>query len=84
MNSGEENGQEYAKCPSNKRALGGGVVESGPPPLLNRLYVRASGPLDETGTTAATQSGDIAKQWYAAVSNSGILPRDLKVFAICQ
>jgi hypothetical protein len=82
--SGEQYGEEYAKCPSNKRALGGGVVESGPPPLINLLYVAASGPLDETGTTAATQSGDTAKQWYAAVRNSGIRPRDLKVFAICQ
>jgi hypothetical protein len=74
--------EAYAKCPSNKRALGGGVVQSGqaPPGLL----VRASGPLDETNDPAQTISGDIAKQWYAAEYNGGPQPKDLKVAAICQ
>ena len=73
--------EEYAKCPSNKHALGGGVVESGSP---NGLLVRASGPLNASGTTAATQSGDIATQWYTTVSNyADIGPVNLKAFAIC-
>jgi hypothetical protein len=76
-----QTGEESAVCPGNKRALGGGMVEVGPP---TGVYVQASGPLDDTGTTTATQSGDIAKQWYAAVHNSGAQQRDLKVFAICQ
>jgi hypothetical protein len=74
-------GQEYAVCPPNKRALGGGVVQSGPP---ERLFVHASGPLDSTGETAQTVSGDIAKQWYAAVGNVSGQLRDFKVFAICS
>jgi hypothetical protein len=79
---GNQTNEAYAKCPGNKRALGGGVVQSGqaPPGLL----VRASGPLDETNVTANTQSGDVAKQWYAAEYNGGTQPKDLKVFAICQ
>jgi hypothetical protein len=78
---GNQTNEAYAKCPGNKRALGGGVVQSGDPVNLG---VRASGPLDETNVTANTQSGDVAKQWYAAVANRGTQPRDLKVFAICQ
>jgi Bacterial Ig-like domain len=74
-------GQEYAVCPPNKRALGGGVVQSGPP---DALYVRASGPLAETKDAANTVSGDIAKRWYAAVTNLSKEPRNLKVFAICS
>jgi hypothetical protein len=79
--TGKEYSEEYAKCPANRRALGGGVVQSGPP---DGPLVRASGPLDETGTTIQTQSGDIATQWYAAVSNfANTGPVNLKAFAIC-
>jgi hypothetical protein len=77
----KQDGEEYAKCPANRRALGGGVVKSGPP---NDLVVLASGPLDETGTTAQTQSGDTATQWYAAVQAlTQQADVNLKVFAIC-
>jgi hypothetical protein len=78
---GNQTNEAYAKCPGNKRALSGGVVQSGDPVNLG---VRASGPLDETNVTANTQSGDVAKQWYAAEYNGGTQPKDLKVFAICQ
>ncbi len=74
-------GEEYAKCTGKKRALGGGVVESGPP---DNLWVDASGPLNAGGTTAGTKTGDIAKQWYAAVNNDTNAPVDFKVFAICR
>ena len=73
-------GEASAVCPSNKRALGGGVVQSGP---VRDSRVRASGPLNASGNTAQTQSGDLAKQWYAAVLNFSTGPRDFKVFAIC-
>jgi hypothetical protein len=77
-----QDGEEYAKCPANKRVVGGGVVQSGPP---NGLVVLASGPLDETGTTAQTQSGDTATQWYAAVQAlTQQADVNLKVFAICE
>jgi len=75
-------GEAFARCLGTKRALGGGVVQSGPP---TDLVVRASGPLDATGVTIETNDGDIAKQWYAAVGNdpSGT-QQSLKVFAICE
>ncbi len=75
-------GEEFAKCPGNKRALGGGVVQSG---RSIDFRVRASGPLDSSGVTAKTVSGDIATQWYAAVfSFSANNQRDFKVFAVCE
>ncbi len=75
-------GEAFAKCPGTKRAVGGGVVQSGA--ASNELKVVASGPLDETGVTANTITGDIATQWYAAVRNSSTDSRVFKVFAICS
>jgi hypothetical protein len=73
-------GEEFAKCESGKRALGGGVVQSG---STAGLFVDASGPLDASGVTLNTRDGDVAKQWYAAVGNVSFDDRVLKVFAIC-
>jgi hypothetical protein len=73
-------GEEFAVCPGNKRALGGGVVQSGP---AVEVAVRASGPLASSGVTAQTVSGSIPKQWYAAVYSVSEKTRDFKVFAIC-
>ena len=77
----ERTGEEFAVCPGNKRALGGGVVQSGP---AQGVFVRASGPLNSGGVTAKTVSGSIPKQWYAAVGNGSGQQRDLKVFAVCE
>jgi hypothetical protein len=74
-------GEESAKCPGKQRALGGGVVQIGP---ATTGWVRASGPLDNTGDPANTQSGDIAKQWYASVANLDEQSQNFKVFAICS
>lgn len=70
-------------CPSGKRALGGGVDQPG---ATNPLFgwVRSSGPVDGTGTTANTDSGDVAEGWYASVYNFGGTTRDFHVFAICS
>lgn len=73
--TGPQTGEAFARCPGTKRALGGGVVESGAP---NDLFVHAS------GVTANTNDGDIAKQWYAAVFNDDAVARNFKVFAICE
>ncbi len=75
-----DNGEAFAVCPREKRALGGGVVQSGSPA---GIFVRASGPLDSTGTTLKTIDGDIPKMWYAAVQNINPTARTFKVFAIC-
>ncbi len=70
----------YARCGKGKRALGGGVAQSGPP----SVWVRASGPLDASGDALNTETGDAAKQWYAAVRNGSGLPQVVRVFAICS
>ena len=74
--------REYAQCPSGKRALGGGVVQSDTAP--DRLSVQASGPLDASGVLSQTKDGDVAKQWYAAVYNGRRTMQDFKVLAICE
>jgi hypothetical protein len=56
--------EAYAVCPGKKRALGGGVVQSGSAETV-RVY-GGSGPLDATEVTLETNDGDVAKQWYAA------------------
>jgi hypothetical protein len=81
----DQTGDAYAKCPGKKRALGGGVVQIGPTqPTTRGLRVQASGPLNASGSPAQTKSGDIAKQWYAAVFNRTAEPQNFKVFAICS
>ena len=48
-------------CPTGERALGGGVfTESGNSPVA----IGADGPLDETGLTANTDDGDVARFWF--------------------
>jgi hypothetical protein len=76
-----QTGEAFAKCASTRRALGGGVVQSG---TANNLRVRASGPLDATGITLNTNDGDVAKQWYTAIVNFSGALREFKVFAICE
>jgi hypothetical protein len=76
--------EAFARCRGGKRALGGGVVQSGSAETV-RVY-GGSGPLDATGVTLETNDGDVAKQWYAAVSHSDHInqQRLFKVFAICE
>ncbi len=45
---------------------GGGTT---PAPGTVGSQVQVSGPLDETGLTANTVDGDIARKWYANVNN---------------
>jgi Ca2+-binding RTX toxin-like protein len=70
-------------CPAGSRALGGGVgVVGTPAPVLS--FVRRSNPLDETGTTANTDTGDVARSWFASVKNVTNATLDSRVFAICS
>jgi hypothetical protein len=78
--SPESTGEATVSCGSGRRALGGGVVQSG---SADGVWLRASGPLDASGVTAQTRTGDIATQWYGAVFNDSGLQRLVKVFAIC-
>jgi hypothetical protein len=76
-----QTGEAFAGCPAGKRALGGGVVQSGE---ASGFDLGASGPLDATGSTAGTVTGDVAKQWYGVVNSSSQQPRTFKVFALCS
>ncbi|HST24785.1 MAG TPA: calcium-binding protein [Gaiellaceae bacterium] len=71
-----------AQCPPGKRALGGGIGATTPGLSWNER----SGPLDETGVAAKTQSGDVARSWSASVAQVSSLddaPRTFRVAAIC-
>jgi hypothetical protein len=78
---GDHVGRARARCPSGKRAVGGGIIESGE---LGFVRVRASGPLDATGSPANTRDGDVAKQWLGAVENRNDYGIRVKVLAICE
>jgi hypothetical protein len=75
------NGAEgVVTCPGNQRALGGGIVHEG---SLGDLDLRASGPLDDSGTMAGTRDGDRPVSWYAAASNFTGTPRNFRLFVVC-
>lgn len=42
-----------------------------------------SGPLDETGTTANTDAGDVARSWFASIENVSAA-KAFRVFALCS
>jgi Ca2+-binding RTX toxin-like protein len=69
-------------CPAGNRVVGGGLAQLDPvsPPFG---WVQGSGPVDATGTTANTDSGDVAEGWYASVFNFGATARNFHVYAIC-
>jgi hypothetical protein len=71
---------EYARCPPNKRALGGGVIQSG---AARRSFVRATGPLDASNEMESTDDGDVATRWYAAMANASGATKSYKVLAVC-
>jgi hypothetical protein len=79
----------FASCPPGRRAVGGGVVESG----RRFVYVGSSGPLDASGAgvpldpsaaVANTKDGDKAGGWYAGVSNASSKSVHLKALALCS
>jgi Ca2+-binding RTX toxin-like protein len=70
------------QCPAGKRVLGGGIGATTP----GLSWTERSGPLDETGEAAKTESGDVARSWSASVaqvSSIGDPPRVFRVSAIC-
>lgn len=66
-------------CDRGTRAVGGGVVQAGPPSVT----ISASGPVDGRGTFESTRKGDVARGWLAFVSNGSLEPRKARVFAVC-
>lgn len=73
-----------ATCPGNERVVGGGVGQTGAITGVP-FALEQSGPLNETGTTAATKTGDVARSWYGAVFvESDDVSRDVRVVALCS
>jgi hypothetical protein len=68
------------QCPAGTRAVGGGVVTDSTDP---DDLTAASGPLDDTGTTAGTVDGDVPRYWYVNVLN-GTGSRTYYGYAICS
>jgi len=66
------------QCPTGKRVLGGGVGAT----TFDLSWIELSGPLDETGETAKTESGDVARSWSVEVGQVGDR-RLFRVSAIC-
>src|SRR4051794_32212769 len=78
-----------ARCPPGQRAVGGGLDTQGSPWVIDPndkgdSHLEVSGPRDETGTTAGTDTGDVPRSWYGAIRNGTGETRTFKVFAICS
>jgi hypothetical protein len=74
-----------ATCPSGTRVVGGGVgFTSTDPRFLAFGFVLQSGPVDETGRPASTETGDVARSWLASVWAPALGPIETRVFAICS
>jgi len=69
------------QCPSGERAISGGVLtDSG----HTGMTLIADGPLDSTGTTANTESGDVARYWYSAIDNATGANESFTHYAVCS
>jgi hypothetical protein len=75
--------ENFAGCPAGQVATGGGTSAIEEPTSLDRI--EQSGPLDDTGLTTNTETGDTAHYWYAGVRNFDTASaRSYTVSAICS
>jgi Ca2+-binding RTX toxin-like protein len=84
---GMESASAAAACPDGSRVVGGGVDAIAGFLSLDRFpdyVVQMSGPVDDTGSWANTEDGDVARQWLAYWRNSSAQTLDFKVFALCS
>ena len=80
----DTSGATTATCPAGRRVLGGGLGTSGPVSTGDApgYRLRLAGPQDETGLTANTQDGDVARRFHAYFyTQSG--QQEFKVIALC-
>ncbi len=73
-------GDAIATCPDGERVVGGGVAPTDPSSSRSNGWVLQSGPVDETGRPATTETGDVARSWLASVFGQS----EARVFAICS
>jgi hypothetical protein len=77
-------GSATVMCPTGTRATGGGVGPTAPVDGDN-YRVQASGPVDSSGLSVNTDSGDIPRGWLVTVSLfSGPPSADFRAFALCS
>lgn len=67
-------------CPAGERAIGGGLSGVG---AQAQVSIGSSGPVDETGSPAQTNDGDIPRAWTTFVNNIGSA-RSFDFYAICS
>jgi hypothetical protein len=73
---------KVVSCPRGKHALGGGLGLATSP--VEGVYEESSGPLDRSGQTGSTNTGDVARKWRVAVYN-GLAPNlAFKALVICS
>ncbi len=65
------------RCPEGEVALGGGASASG-------VTVAVSGPLNASGSTEDTNTGDVPRYWYTALNNPGEDRVPANFYAICS
>ena len=70
-----------ATCPPGRRVVGGGAGAASNGSFEEGVQV--SGPVDETGSTANTITGDVGRSWLASVKDDGS-DRLYAVFALCS
>ena len=68
-------------CPAGRRVVGGGVGVASNGAF--QIGVHVSGPVDESGNTADTNTGDVGRGWLASVKDDGN-DRLYAVFALCS
>ena len=77
--------QENATCPAGTRVVGGGAGDVSPPGTESRSdWLEVSGPVDENGEAASTESGDVAGSWSVSVANQDLSRPTWRVFALCS
>ena len=79
LSGATEGTRATVQCPAGKRVLGGGIGATTP----GLSWTNLSGPLNETGEAAKTESGDVARSWSASVGEAGGVDRLFRVSAIC-
>src|SRR5689334_309074 len=70
-------------CPAGSRATGGGAAPASPGPI-DSYRIQLSGPVDETGLTANTQTGDVPRGWLVTVSDFGMPNEAFRAYAVCS
>jgi len=78
------NANATATCPSGRVAVGGGVQALDPANSVHRYRVQYSSPVDETGQTTQTATGDTPRGWTGWMSNIGGGSIQVRVYAICS